>query len=68
MAAPLIFGALVGNATHRGPLTIGYLVGAAIMFAGGLVAWFYGVNAERKSLEHIAKPISAVVRPQVSTA
>jgi hypothetical protein len=39
---------------RRGPLTIGYLVGAAFMVAGGLIAWFFGVNAERKPLEDIA--------------
>ena len=29
------------------------------MIVGGLVAWFIGVDAERKSLEDIAKPLSA---------
>jgi hypothetical protein len=33
------------------------------MFVGGLVAWFFGVNAERKSLEDIATPLSAARRP-----
>ena len=61
VAAPTIFGALIGNGTNPGPLTIGYYFGAALMFAGGLVAWFFGVDAERKSLEDIATPLSAVV-------
>src|ERR1700716_3360329 len=60
VAAPTIFGALIGNASSRGPLTIGYFFGAALMFVGGLIAWFFGVNAERKSLEDIAAPLSAV--------
>jgi hypothetical protein len=30
------------------------------MIAGGLIAWFFGVNAERQSLEDIANPLSAV--------
>jgi hypothetical protein len=40
------------------------------MFAGGLIAWFFGVDAERKSLEEIATPLSAVSRvaPQPSGA
>jgi MFS family permease len=63
VAAPTIFGALIGNASSRGPLTIGYLFGAASMVVGGLVAWFFGVNAEMKSLEDIATPLSAVQRP-----
>ena len=62
VAAPSIFGALIGTGTSRGPLTIGYYVGAAVMVAGGLIAWFFGVNAERKSLEEIATPLSAVAR------
>ena len=63
VAAPTIFGMLIGAGTSRDPLTIGYYVGAAVMVAGGLIAWFFGVNAERKSLEDIATPLSAVVRP-----
>lgn len=65
VAAPFIFGLLIGNGTSRAPLTVGYMVGAAVMFTGGLIAWFFGVNAERKSLEDIAKPLSAVVRSGV---
>src|SRR5215831_346730 len=61
VAAPTIFGALIGNGSDPGPLTIGYYFGAALMFAGGLVAWFFGVDAERKSLEEVATPLSAVV-------
>lgn len=60
VAAPTIFGVLIGEGTNRGPLTIGYYVGAAIMVLGGLIAWFFGVDAERKSLEDIANPLSAV--------
>jgi MFS family permease len=60
VAAPFIFGALIGDASARGPLTVGYYLGASLMFIGGLIAWFFGVNAERKSLEDIAAPLSAV--------
>ena len=60
VAAPFIFGALIGDASSRGPLTVGYYLGASLMFIGGLIAWFFGVNAERKSLEDIAAPLSAV--------
>ncbi len=63
VAAPALFGALIGTAVSRGPLTFGYYLGAAVMFVGGLIAWFFGVNAERQSLEDIATPLSAVVRP-----
>ena len=63
VAAPSIFGALIGSGKDPGPLSIGYYAGGAIMFVGGLVAWFFGVNAERKSLEDIATPLSAARRP-----
>lgn len=59
VSAPLIFGYLVKFSTH-GPLAAGYLAAGAIMFAGGVIAWCYGVDAERKSLERIANPLSAV--------
>ena len=68
VAAPFIFGNLIGSGTSRGPLTVGYVIGAAVMFTGGLIAWFYGVDAERKSLEDIATPLSAVSRPGQTTA
>jgi MFS family permease len=67
VAAPALFGALIGNGKNPGPLTVGYFLGAGVMFVGGLIAWFFGVNAERKSLEEIATPLTAVVRPAGTT-
>jgi MFS family permease len=67
VAAPFLFGALIGDASSRGPLTIGYLIGAGVMFAGGLIAWFFGVNAEGQSLENIAAPISSANRTEGRT-
>ncbi len=58
--APAIYGLLIGDGTERTPLFYGYLVGAAIMIAGGIVALIYGVDAERKSLEDVARPLSHV--------
>src|SRR5919202_3668407 len=60
VAAPYIFGRLVGDGKNTTPLFWGYVFGAIVMIAGGLIAWFFGVNAERKSLEDIANPLSAV--------
>src|SRR3954452_16650782 len=62
VAAPYIFGRLVGEGKDPGPLTWGYYVGSIVMLAGGLIAWFFGVDAERKSLEDISDPLSAVRR------
>ncbi|MBV8302125.1 MAG: MFS transporter [Candidatus Dormibacteraeota bacterium] len=64
VAAPAIFGALIGSGNNPGPLTIGYVAGAVVMFAGGLIAWFCGVDAERRALEDIAAPLSAVSRTE----
>ncbi|PJJ71832.1 putative MFS family arabinose efflux permease [Diaminobutyricimonas aerilata] len=57
--APTVYGALVGEGEDRGPLTVGYLLGAGIMIVGGVVALIFGVDAERKSLEDISKPLSS---------
>jgi hypothetical protein len=46
--------------TDRAGLTIGYLVGGGIMIIGGLVELVWGINAEGKSLEDIALPLTAV--------
>ncbi|MCW2497845.1 MFS transporter [Jatrophihabitans sp.] len=65
--APSVFGHLIGGANnvhaHRGPLSLGYVFGAALMITGALVAWFCGVNAEGQSLEDVATPLSAA-KPQ----
>jgi MFS family permease len=58
--APLLYGVLIGDGSDRGPLFGGYLLGAGLMIAGGLVAFFLGVDAERKSLEDITEPITLV--------
>lgn len=56
---PVVYGALIGDGSNRTMLSLGYLLGAAVMIAGGLVAWFLAVDAEGKSLEDIATPLSA---------
>ena len=64
VVAPWLFGHLIGGANNKhvdpGPLSWGYVIGAAIMLIGGLVAWFIGVDSERQSLEDVANPLSAV--------
>jgi MFS family permease len=56
---PLIFGALIGDGTDRGPLFWGYVLASAIMLFGGLVAFKFGIDAEGKALEDIAPPLSS---------
>jgi MFS family permease len=60
--ATSLYGHLIGGANNanppRGPLTVGYFIGAAVMVIGGVVAFFLAIDAERKSLEDIADPLS----------
>ena len=58
--APVLYGALIGEGKDRMPLTWGYVAGAVIMIVGGIVAMVIGIDAERKSLEDIADPLSMV--------
>ena len=58
VAAPWLFGALIATGSRESVFG-GYLLGAALMLAAaGIEAWL-GVDAERKSLEHVAPPLSA---------
>jgi MFS family permease len=62
ISGPLLFGALIENASASKDITliaIGYFIGAALMIAGGLVEAFLGVKAEGQSLESIAQPLTA---------
>jgi len=52
VAAPALFGALLETGS-RERVFLGYVVGAALMAAAGVVAAVLGVAAERKSLEAI---------------
>ncbi|MQA81121.1 MAG: MFS transporter [Streptosporangiales bacterium] len=62
--AAFLYGLLIGEGANPspGPLTVGYFIGAVLMFTGGVVALVIGVNAERQSLEDIATPLTAVKR------
>ena len=60
--APPIFGSLMA-ATTRGPLTIGFILGGGLMIVGAIVEFVIGVDAERKSLEDVATPLTAVEMP-----
>jgi hypothetical protein len=57
VGAPSLFGWIIGTGSKTA-LLIGYLVGAALMNLGAIVEAIIGVDAERKSLEHIATPLS----------
>jgi MFS family permease len=57
--SPTLFGALIQSAS-RTNVNYGYLLGAGLMIAAGIVAIFLAVPAERKALEDIASPYTAV--------
>jgi MFS family permease len=63
ISGPLLFGALIEESARRGDITgiaLGYYIGAALMVIGGIVEMILGVQAENKSLESIATPLTAV--------
>jgi MFS family permease len=57
VAGPLLLGALIETGS-RWSVLWGYLLGAALMLAGAVVAGRYAVAAERKPLEHVARPLA----------
>jgi MFS family permease len=58
VGAPTLFGWIIGTGSVRA-LFLGYLVAAALMIFGALVEAWIGVPAERRSLEHVAAPLSS---------
>jgi MFS family permease len=66
VVAPWVFGSLIGTG-DRGLLFVGYLVGAGLMVAAAVIQLVFGVEAARRSLEDVARPLSVVrgtgVRP-----
>jgi MFS family permease len=58
VAGPWLFGALIDTGS-RWSLFGGYLFGAALMLAAAVIAARFGVAAERKPLESVARPLAA---------
>ncbi|HEY4056231.1 MAG TPA: hypothetical protein VGM39_06460, partial [Kofleriaceae bacterium] len=75
-----LFGAIVAAATVErvvngvatvvvtdiGPLAWAYVGAAIVMFAGGVTAWFLGVDAEQRSLEDVAVPLTSAAETDTS--
>lgn len=55
---PVFYGWLIGDGKDRAPMFWGYLIATAIMIIGAVVAIVWGVDAEGKSLEEIAPPLT----------
>jgi MFS family permease len=58
VGAPILFGWIIGTGSISA-LFIGYLLAAVFMIFGALVEAWIGVPAERRSLEHLAAPLSS---------
>ena len=59
IAAPWIFGSLIGTGDPSS-VAWGYAFGAVLMVSAAAVELWLGVAAERRSLEDVARPLSAV--------
>ena len=58
-----LYGHLIGTGKDPNSLYAGYLIGAAAMIVGGLIAAFFAVDAEGKALEDVATPLGVTVKP-----
>ncbi len=59
ISGPLVFNGLV-NSGKPSDTTLAFCIGASLMVLAGLVEAVIGVKAERRSLESLAAPLSAV--------
>jgi MFS family permease len=59
IVGPWLFGRLIDTGS-RVSVFGGYLLGAVLMVLAGLVAWRWGVAAERKPLEAVARPLTFI--------
>jgi MFS family permease len=58
IAGPTLFGALIQTGS-RDEVMLGYLLGGGLMIGAAVVEAFLGVDAEKRSLEEVATPLSA---------
>src|SRR5690606_8635266 len=58
IAGPWIFGELIGTG-ERSSIAWGYVFGSVLMLGAAMIQWRWGLDAERRSLEEIAAPLSS---------
>ena len=58
VGAPILFGWIIGTGSST-TLFLGYLLAAVLMIFGAVMEAWIGVPAERRSLEHVAAPLSS---------
>jgi MFS family permease len=59
IAGPLLLGTLI-NSGSRASVAAGYMLGALLMIGAAAAEAFWGVAAERKSLETVSRPLALV--------
>ena len=59
VGAPFLFGGLIATGS-RASVFGGYLLGSALMVLAAIIEMIWGVAAERKPLEAVARPLSSV--------
>ncbi|MGV0836417.1 MFS transporter [Mycolicibacterium thermoresistibile] len=62
ITGPLLFGRLIESG-DRGQVAVAFLIGAGVMAVAGVVEILFGVKAEGRDLEALAKPLTAVPQP-----
>jgi len=58
IVGPWIFGELIGTG-ERSSIAWGYVFGSVLMLGAAMIQWRWGLDAERRSLEEIAAPLSS---------
>jgi hypothetical protein len=58
VTGPALFGKLVETGKEVN-VFYGYLLASLVMIAAGVAEWLLGVDAEQKSLEEVARPLTA---------
>jgi len=59
IAGPLLFGALIDTGS-RTSVFMGYLIGSILMIGAAVLQWRFGVAAERRPLEAVARPLAFI--------
>ena len=55
---PALFGKLIASKSFT-EVMVGFLIGAAWLLVAAVVAWLFAVDAEQRSLEDVAEPLSS---------
>ena len=59
VAGPVLFGWLIASGS-RTSVFVGYLIGSVLMILAAVVEWIWGIAAERRPLEEVARPLAFV--------